>query len=90
MISFCQKFGMGLSGPITGYLMTWVGYRAGTALQPEAISGIEWIMTLVPAFFYIVVGLVMRKYIINNSYYNAMMAENSLPAAAIKEHQWAG
>jgi GPH family glycoside/pentoside/hexuronide:cation symporter len=90
MISFCQKFGMGLSGPITGYLMTWVGYRAGTALQPEAISGIEGIMTLVPAFFYIVVGLVMRKYIINNRYYNAMMAENSLPAAAIKERQWAG
>lgn len=73
MISFCQKFGMGIAGPVTGYLLAWVGYSAVGEQSSEAIAGLSWIMLLVPALFYLLTGIIMRFYVINNAYYSSMI-----------------
>ena len=83
MISFCQKFGMGIAGPITGYLLAWVGYTATGAQSATAIAGLAWIMLLVPALFYLITGVIMRFYVINNAYYSTMMRVGSVQAAPV-------
>lgn len=83
MISFCQKFGMGIAGPITGYLLVWVGYTSEGAQSASAIAGLSWIMLLVPALFYLLTGLIMHFYVINNAYYSAMMQNGRNDQATI-------
>lgn len=83
MISFCQKFGMGIAGPITGYLLAWVGYSSEGAQSASAIAGLSWIMLLVPAVFYLLTGLIMHFYVINNAYYSAMMQQGRIDQATI-------
>lgn len=78
MISFCQKLGMGIAGPITGYLLAWVGYTSLGAQSVEAVAGLSWIMLLVPACFYLLTGFIMRYYFINNTYYSQMMSSGVL------------
>ena len=83
MISFCQKFGMGIAGPITGYLLAWVGYTATGVQIATAIAGLAWIMLLVPALFYLITGVIMRFYVINNAYYSTMMREGSVQTTPV-------
>lgn len=79
MISFCQKLGMGIAGPITGYLLAGIGYTAQGTPSAETVAGLAWIMLLVPALFYLLTGWVMRYYVINNDYYARMVAAGRLP-----------
>ena len=37
--------------------------------------GIALMMTLIPAVFHLVIGLLMKKYLINNAYYREIRAE---------------
>lgn len=85
MISFCQKLGMGIAGPITGYLLAWVGYTAVGAQSPEAIAGLSTIMLLVPALFFVITGIIMHFYFINNVYYSEMMKNGVVEKIAQQE-----
>ena len=83
MISFCQKFGMGIAGPITGYLLAWVGYTSVGVQSASAIAGLSWIMLLVPALFYLLTGAIMHFYVINNAYYSSMIQSGHIIEANV-------
>lgn len=79
MISFCQKLGMGIAGPITGYLLDYVGYQAQGDISATAVQGLSTIMLLVPALFYLLTGWILKGYFINNVYYVEMVSAKRLP-----------
>ncbi|EGI5320720.1 MFS transporter [Salmonella enterica subsp. enterica serovar Mgulani] len=68
-IPFFQKFGMGIAGGILGFLLSHFGYQADVEQSARSLTGIALMMTLIPALFHLAVGLLMKKYLINNEYY---------------------
>lgn len=81
-ISFSQKLGMSLSGPITGYTLAYIGYEAGAKLSLETLMGLSMAVTFIPALFFTIGGLVFKKYFISNSYFKEMMMTNRLPGVS--------
>ncbi len=80
-ILFFQKFGMGIAGGILGFLLSYFGYQADAEQSERALMGIALMMTLIPAVFHLVIGLLMKKYLINNAYYREIRAELAQRAA---------
>lgn len=74
-ISFCQKLGMGLSGIVTGYTLQYFGYSADAEKTQEVLEGLSLSLSITPAIFFLITGLIMRKYIITTDYYNSMMSK---------------
>ncbi|EGQ7984057.1 MFS transporter [Vibrio vulnificus] len=74
-ISFCQKLGMGLSGIVTGYTLQYFGYSADAEKTPEVLEGLSLSLSIAPAIFFLITGLIMHKYIITTDYYNNMMGK---------------
>ncbi|MFD1217414.1 MULTISPECIES: MFS transporter [Microbulbifer] len=71
-ISFCQKAGAGLAGFITGLLLTYFGYEAGQPQSEYTMTGIALMLTVIPGAFHFLLGLLMRRYIITNEYYDQL------------------
>lgn len=78
-VAFSQKLGMSISGPITGYTLAYIGYEAGTPLSQETLLGLSMAVTFIPAVFFMIGGLVFRKYFISNHYFKEMMMADRLP-----------
>uniref|UniRef100_UPI000A79D607 MFS transporter n=1 Tax=Citrobacter amalonaticus TaxID=35703 RepID=UPI000A79D607 len=74
-ILFFQKFGMGIAGGVLGFLLSHFGYQADVQQSASSLTGIALMMTLIPAVFHLVVGVVMKKYLINNDYYRDIQSE---------------
>ncbi len=74
-ILFFQKFGMGIAGGVLGFLLSYFGYEADTQQSARSLAGIALMMTVIPAVFHLITGLLMKKYIINNQYYRSIQAE---------------
>lgn len=72
-ILFFQKFGMGIAGGVLGYLLSHFGYQADVQQSASALQGIALMMTIIPAAFHLIVGLLMKSYLINNQYYSQIM-----------------
>ncbi|MGF1757737.1 MFS transporter [Photobacterium sagamiensis] len=51
-VTFSHKFGMGISGVVTGAILGSLGYQAGEVQSPETLHGILVMMSLLPAFGY--------------------------------------
>ncbi|MCD8021034.1 MAG: glycoside-pentoside-hexuronide (GPH):cation symporter [Clostridiales bacterium] len=49
LYSFARKIGQALSSGLTGALLTMIGYTSATAFDPDVLSGIYTIGTLIPA-----------------------------------------
>ncbi|EBC8667088.1 MFS transporter, partial [Salmonella enterica] len=45
------------------------GYQADVEQSACSLTGIALMMTHIPALFHLAVGLLMKKYLINNEYY---------------------
>jgi GPH family glycoside/pentoside/hexuronide:cation symporter len=73
-ISFFQKAGMGVAGFVVGILLTVFNYEAGAVQTPFTLTGIALMLTLISGVFHVVMGLLMFKYRITDSYYNEMKA----------------
>ncbi|ORM73492.1 MFS transporter [Pantoea wallisii] len=73
-ILFFQKFGMGIAGGVLGFLLNYFDYQPDVTQSAKALSGIALMMTLIPALFHLIVGLLMKRYIINNAYYIELKA----------------
>ncbi|MER2490469.1 MFS transporter [Catenovulum sediminis] len=69
-ISFAQKAGMGLAGAMVGWILTVFDYVPNQAQSEEALFGLSLALCIVAGFFHVVVGLLMKKYIINDQFYN--------------------
>lgn len=74
-ILFFQKFGMGIAGGVLGFLLSHFDYQADVQQSARSLAGIALMMTMIPALFHLVVGLLMKKYLINNHYYRDIQAD---------------
>jgi GPH family glycoside/pentoside/hexuronide:cation symporter len=74
-----KKTGVNASGLTMGSIaLTFIGYSSGEELSEYTLQGLSAIMTLVPAIFFVLSGLIMKKYVINNDYYLCMMLKPTL------------
>jgi Na+/melibiose symporter-like transporter len=71
-ILFFQKLGMGLAGGFMGFSLSFFGYQADVKQSPSSLLGITLMMTLIPSVFNLIVGLFMKKYVINDKYYEGI------------------
>lgn len=64
--SLSYKIGMAIGGPILGYVLAFVPYEAGAAVQPENVCNLFFYeSTLIPGLIYVatlIFALLMRKY----------------------------
>ncbi|MDX1429213.1 MAG: glycoside-pentoside-hexuronide (GPH):cation symporter [Rhodothermales bacterium] len=59
---FALKLGLTLGGALVGWMLGFHGFEAGVAQTEEAMFGIKLLMSLYPAIFGIVGGLIMITY----------------------------
>lgn len=59
LYSFARKLGQAASAGLTGGLLSLIGYTSATAFDPNVKDGIFAIATLLPAFGFLVLGLVL-------------------------------
>lgn len=71
-ISFFQKAGMGVAGFLVGILLTAFDYEAGAVQTPFTLTGIALMLSVISGVFHLIMGLLMFKYRITDSYYNDM------------------
>ncbi|WP_053971272.1 MFS transporter [Mangrovimonas sp. ST2L15] len=74
-ISFAQKFGMGIAGAAVGYLLDFFGYIPDTVQSETALVGIALMLTIIPGVFHVIMGLLMFRYKITDSYYETIKAK---------------
>ena len=71
-ISFCQKAGMGLAGAVVGFLLNHYNYIPDKLQGEFTLQGIALMLSIIPGFFHVVMGLLMFKYKITDRYYREM------------------
>ncbi|NHZ88505.1 MFS transporter [Massilia sp. CCM 8733] len=74
-ISVCQKAGMAVAGGMVGLLLTYFQYVPNQAQSPLALSGIALMLTVIPGFFHFLMGMLMFKYRITDSYYDEVKTD---------------
>ncbi|WEM45535.1 glycoside-pentoside-hexuronide (GPH):cation symporter (plasmid) [Photobacterium sp. DA100] len=82
-ISFCQKLGMGLSGIVTGYTLQYFGYSADAEKTADVLNGLSLSLSIAPALFFLLTGLIIKKYFITTEYYNKMMNGEIQPSKTV-------
>jgi len=63
---FALKLGLTLGGAIVGWILAFYGFQANQAQSSEAVSGIIMLMSIYPAVFGIIGGIIMIFYPLNN------------------------
>lgn len=74
-ISVGQKIGMGVGGLMVGMLLAHFGYHPNQPQTAYAMTGIAMMLTVIPGFFHLLMGLLMLKYRISDSYYVELKAD---------------
>ena len=74
-ISVCQKAGMAVAGGMVGVLLTYFQYVPNQPQSQLAMSGIALMLTVIPGCFHLIMGLLMFKYRISDSYYGQVKQE---------------
>jgi GPH family glycoside/pentoside/hexuronide:cation symporter len=73
-ISFCQKAGMGIAGFVVGSLLTFFDYQPDQVQSEFSLLGIALMLSVIPGFFHLLMGLLMYKYKITDNFYQDMVA----------------
>jgi GPH family glycoside/pentoside/hexuronide:cation symporter len=60
--AFAVKFGLGLGGALSGYILALVGYHANVAQNPATVEGIKLIMSAIPALGKVLVFVILCFY----------------------------
>jgi len=74
-ISVGQKAGMGIAGLMVGSLLTYFQYVPNQAQSDFSLMGIALMLSVIPGFFHTLMGLLMFKYRINDTYYGQIKDE---------------
>ena len=61
-----MKFGTGIAGAITGWLLTMFGYAANAAQSAESLEGIRLLISVIPAIAAVLAIVVFRLYSIDD------------------------
>jgi GPH family glycoside/pentoside/hexuronide:cation symporter len=72
-ISFAQKMGMSLAAGAVGWLLVHFQYQADQVQSAFTLNGLALLLTVIPGFFHLLMGLLMYKYRITDKYYIEMM-----------------
>jgi GPH family glycoside/pentoside/hexuronide:cation symporter len=76
-ISVCQKAGMAVAGGLVGVLLTYFHYQPNHEQTPLALMGIALMLSVIPGFFHFLMGVLMFKYRISDTYYTTVKADMS-------------
>jgi len=68
-ISFAQKAGMGIAGAAVGVLLDSFGYVPDAVQTKTSLLGLSLLLTLIPAVFHLINGLLIMRYKITDEYY---------------------
>ncbi len=68
-ISFAQKAGMGIAGAVVGLLLDYFGYIPDAIQSQMALTGLALMLTIIPAVFHIINGLLIYRYKITDKFY---------------------
>lgn len=68
-ILFFQKLGIAVAGGFVGFALAHYGYKPNAAQSAETLVGLSLMMTVFPAITNLMVAVIMKKYIINDEYY---------------------
>ncbi len=71
-ISVCQKAGMAVAGGMVGVLLTYFQYVPNQAQSDVALNGIALMLSVIPGFFHLLMGLLMFAYRISDEYYGTV------------------
>ena len=74
-ISFCQKMGMSLAAGMVGWSLNFILYKPDTVQNPYSLQCFALLLTVIPGFFHLAMGLLMYKYFITDKYYNEKIRE---------------
>jgi len=74
-ISFAQKMGMSLAAGTVGWMLTYFKYTPDVVQSAFTLSGIALLLTVIPGFFHLIMGLLMFRYFITDKYYNENIRE---------------
>ncbi|MGY5956023.1 Glycoside/pentoside/hexuronide:cation symporter, GPH family [Kosakonia sp. BK9b] len=74
-ILFFQKLGMGLAGGLVGYILSYANYTPDSVQPDTSLAAISLMMTLIPGVFHLLVAWLMRKFIIDDEYYQTIRAQ---------------
>jgi glycoside/pentoside/hexuronide:cation symporter, GPH family len=69
LTSFCQKAGMGVAGAAVGVLLTHYNYVPNQPQSEHTLRGLALMLTVIPGVFHFIMGLLMFRYRITDSYY---------------------
>ena len=85
-ISFCQKVGMGIGGAIVGWLLTYYDYVPNQVQREFTLTGLALMLSIIPGVFHFLMGLLMFRYRITDSFYREMMGGWSTRKAPTLNH----
>jgi GPH family glycoside/pentoside/hexuronide:cation symporter len=71
-ISVCQKIGMAVAGGMVGLLLDYFHYQPNQEQSALALHGIALMLSVIPGFFHFLMGALMFKYRISDSYYSTV------------------
>ena len=63
---------------LLGFLLSYFNYQADVEQSEFTLKGLALMVTIIPAFFHLAVGLIMGKYFINNKYYDEISSDLKL------------
>ena len=81
-MTFWQKAGMGLGGALVAWLLSTFGYVANQPQTERSLMGIALMLSVIPAVFHVIMGLLMLRYRITDDYYVKMMRGAEVQPAA--------
>ncbi len=71
-ISVCQKIGMAVAGGMVGLLLDYFHYQPNQEQSALALQGIALMLSVIPGFFHFLMGALMFKYRISDTYYSTV------------------
>ncbi|HAN00390.1 MAG TPA: MFS transporter [Marinilabiliales bacterium] len=74
-ISFAQKAGMGIAGALVGLLLDAFGYVPDAIQSTSSLLGLTLMLTLIPAIFHLINGLLIMRYKITDTFYEGIKAK---------------
>jgi GPH family glycoside/pentoside/hexuronide:cation symporter len=72
---------MGIAGALVGLLLTFYKYVPDRPQTAFTLTGIALMLSIIPGFFHLLMGLLMYRYHITDQYYDSIK-QGRVPAVA--------
>lgn len=86
---FAQKVGLAIGSALLGWSLSWVGFQPNVVQTPEAVFGIKFLYSVVPAAFALLSGAAIFFYRLDEAKVKQVETELAARRAAVPEPQLA-